>query len=651
MLDPKRCSVLVAAGLLCACPESAVSPDAGTSPGDAAQVVDASAQNDAVAGQDVSVAADGARSDISGGDVATTDTAGVDTRQADVGGGADAARPDASGGADAGGPGGFAWTEFTASADTAIIYVSSSDGDDGNDCLTEQNPCATLLHAESLLRDGFPDWMLLKRGDVWTQPLSDGWSFSWTKSGRDADEPLLISTYGAAAARPLIKAGEEHGFHRHRDSDLHDLALVGIYFEAHTKNPHSADYVGPQAREFQSGFRWTGGGEVDRILIEDCRFDYFGSNFAMHPSGDAPMFRDVSIRGNVFYSAWTGSSSDYSQGIYADRVDGLLIEGNVLDRNGGLVGFTDDPEGTIPGGLSAEDVTVTWYNHQAYVQSGNRNVVVRNNIFANGDGVQLRPGGVAEDNLFTRTINALSIGPATTPVAGGVTGSIRANVFVEGTDFAPASATPGVRGNGIHIANIDPARGVLVEDNHFLRDMSADRYGSAVQVAGADCGSGNAYPCAVDSVTIRGNVVFNWRGGFRFSGALGSEITGIVVEDNLLQNPDDDAARLLSLNSGYAAADFSFSGNSYHRGGNASWFDVNGGLDFAGWTSLSGETGAQALQVSFPESSRSLATYNQMQGGAASHQDFMARARQQQKRSWDPAYEARSVNAYLRGGF
>ena len=56
------------------------------------------------------------------------------------------------------------WSTFTASADSQIIYVSSSIGDDTNDCLSETAPCKTMSAGVALLRDGMPDWLLLARG-------------------------------------------------------------------------------------------------------------------------------------------------------------------------------------------------------------------------------------------------------------------------------------------------------------------------------------------------------------------------------------------------------------------------------------------------------------------------------------------------------
>ena len=57
------------------------------------------------------------------------------------------------------------WTNLAPSSDSRIIYVSSVLGADTNSGLSEASPKRTLAAAVSLLRDGYPDWLLLRRGD------------------------------------------------------------------------------------------------------------------------------------------------------------------------------------------------------------------------------------------------------------------------------------------------------------------------------------------------------------------------------------------------------------------------------------------------------------------------------------------------------
>src|SRR5262245_25827992 len=60
------------------------------------------------------------------------------------------------------------WTTFSPSHDTRIVYVSSSTGSDVNDGLSRNTPVKTIFRGVSLLRAGFPDWLLFKKGDTWT---------------------------------------------------------------------------------------------------------------------------------------------------------------------------------------------------------------------------------------------------------------------------------------------------------------------------------------------------------------------------------------------------------------------------------------------------------------------------------------------------
>src|SRR5262245_21659489 len=60
------------------------------------------------------------------------------------------------------------WTVFSPSSDSRTVYVSSSIGSDSNDGLSQSAPVKSLFKAVSLVRSGYPDWLLLKKGDTWT---------------------------------------------------------------------------------------------------------------------------------------------------------------------------------------------------------------------------------------------------------------------------------------------------------------------------------------------------------------------------------------------------------------------------------------------------------------------------------------------------
>src|SRR5450830_1516621 len=85
------------------------------------------------------------------------------------------------------------WTVFTASSDTQLVYVSSTAGNDSTGVIGDPtHPYQTIAKGVSLLRNGYPDWLLLKKGDSWTE------SNYILVSGRSASEPMVISSYDPA---------------------------------------------------------------------------------------------------------------------------------------------------------------------------------------------------------------------------------------------------------------------------------------------------------------------------------------------------------------------------------------------------------------------------------------------------------------------
>src|SRR4051794_40288333 len=97
------------------------------------------------------------------------------------------------------------WTVVTPASDTRVVYVSNSQGNDANSGLSAGSPVKTLAKAQSLVRDGSADWLLLKRGDTFE-------SFGqWKKRGRSASEPVYIAAYGTGA-RPQINSATGPGF-------------------------------------------------------------------------------------------------------------------------------------------------------------------------------------------------------------------------------------------------------------------------------------------------------------------------------------------------------------------------------------------------------------------------------------------------------
>ncbi len=314
------------------------------------------------------------------------------------------------------------WSVFTPSGDTQRIYVSDSLGDDANSGLSPEQPVKTLAMGQSLLRDGRPDWLLLKRGDTWiNQSLGD-----WTKRGRSADEPMLISGYGEGR-RPLLRTGSTNGITMWRGNlDYSNLALVGLSFEAHT----NTGLNGPH------GIRLDRPGQ--NLLIEDVELSKYATNIVVQSVDAARPFENLVIRRSVIRDAFaqhTGvSGGSHSQGVYTSNVRGILIEENVLDHNG------HNPD--------IANANPTMYNHNLYIQSDSDELIVRGNIIARGaaHGLQARPGGVVEENLFLDNSMAFFI--------AGEGGTAVDNVVIHGST-RPLLPDGNPRGWGIDMMNID----------------------------------------------------------------------------------------------------------------------------------------------------------------------------------------------------
>jgi len=502
------------------------------------------------------------------------------------------------------------WTQIHPRPDSRIIYVSSSTGHDSNQGLSLRAPLRSIKQGISLLRDGKPDWLLLKRGDIWTHQ-----SFGiWKKSGRSPTEPMLISSYGRSGGRPLIQTGTEHGF-RTEKKPVSYLAIVGIHLNAHTYT----DQRKP------TGIRWVSGGH--NILIEDVMIQGYKTNITMQAL--AGPIRDVTIRRSVIVDAF--ASNAHSQGMYAKGINSLTVQGNVFDHNGW------NPQ--------VKGASKTVFNHNLYIQTTNTDVVVRGNIFsrASSHGVQLRPGGILQDNLFIRNPIALSFGyvlGSSAPVHGGVTGQVRGNVILQGTDIGGKP-----RGYGMQIGNTSPHAQTTISHNILAQNISTATHGRGIALFGNNGGG-------IHNLMVTDNLIYNWPGSLDISGSAGKKLTNITISNNLLY--DDTSTRsLVTYRQTKIPDGFTYQNNMYYAAlPPTDWFRIIGSnLSFEQWVRWSGETNAQTKPADHINPTRSIATYNASLGGQPTFDAFITQARSRSKHHDLPKYTATAVNQYLRDGF
>ncbi|WP_374301987.1 right-handed parallel beta-helix repeat-containing protein, partial [Paracoccus sp. (in: a-proteobacteria)] len=90
-------------------------------------------------------------------------------------------------------------------------------------------------------------------------------------------------------------------------------------------------------------------------------------------------------------------------GAYIANTKGLLIENNLVDRNGWAEGYDPNLSGTSPQPPSM-------YSHNLYLQANNLDVTLRDNIIMRGAsfGAQVRSGGLVEGNSFIDNNAALN---------------------------------------------------------------------------------------------------------------------------------------------------------------------------------------------------------------------------------------------------
>jgi Right handed beta helix region len=507
--------------------------------------------------------------------------------------------PPPGGGGSGGGTTTAGWTTLAPSPDSIVVYVSSSIGNDANNGLTEQTPKRTFGAAKALLRTGFPDWMRLKKGDVWTEGIGN-----WDKRGRSITEPQVITSYGTGA-RPLLSTGGNSGLTGMGGGSRPWLAVVDLHFRGRDGAPTSA----PAGLSFLT--------PVEGLLIEGCLIERY--NVAVVIQGLDGRFRNVRLRRNVIVDQYSVDSS-HAGGTYLSGIDDLLIEGNIFDRNGWIPGV---PQATPP----------TIFRHHIYVQNDCTNTTVRGNYLLNSiaNAVSMRSNGVIEDNVCARNSIALLLG------AVGGSATVRRNIVMDGKDID----TPNPRGWGIDIKHL--TNGVVV-DNLIINNTLGTF--PVAMVVDATAGT------PVNGLRIERNLFYNWGGGVRLNGN-GSVLTNVRLIDNQLQDLNMTGPLLVHSDAASVASIVESRGNRLWRQAGASTWIQNGptAITLSAWMGLVNDTTSTMQLVAPTEPSRGLATYHASLGKTATHDAFVTEVRKQSKDNWRTDYDPAAVATWIRQGF
>lgn len=115
------------------------------------------------------------------------------------------------------------WTVMEPSPDSKIYFVSSSEGSDNNDGLSASTSLKTIAAAYARARADHPDWILLKRGDVFYENITP-------QTGRSKSEPFVYASYGPSIERPMLKTGFTQGIAYPPGGTFRHLAIIGLKF-------------------------------------------------------------------------------------------------------------------------------------------------------------------------------------------------------------------------------------------------------------------------------------------------------------------------------------------------------------------------------------------------------------------------------------
>ncbi|MBA3285686.1 MAG: hypothetical protein H0U27_11595 [Nitrosopumilus sp.] len=362
---------------------------------------------------------------------------------------------------------------------------------------------------------------------------------------------VTIGYYGSGP-RPVVRT---NGTAVSINNGLSNVKIVGL----HLKGDSAGD---------GDGISMIGNGRSN-ILIEDNYIEGFSKAIVAspYPANSTPV-KTLRVNRNIIVDNTDGTRP---QGIYTEKVDGFLIEENIFDKNG-----------------TRCKCTASTFDHNIYLQQGNKNVSVKGNIIARASshGLQLRSGGIAENNLFLENPINMFIDQE---------GRVSNNVVL-GSDFFSRGSEK-VGGIGIEVIRIR-AHNVTVENNIVAHNRNSSPAFSAYSFGGVSNACGGEIPSSCNPKPL-------------------SSLNNVVFRNNIEDN--------------WPGKDFDNNPNKPTPG------FVNTGNTWNG---------------SPKSSSRDLRSYvSEKLGGSGGIDAFMNEAKKQSRKNWRTQYTADAVNDYIRLGY
>jgi len=545
------------------------------------------------------------------------------------------------------------WTIFKPSDDSRIMYVDAGGNDttatiyDDDDSAVGTDPFnpigsinafATYAAALKQAREGYPDWILFKRGDTFT--MSAIYAIVPT-SGRSATEPALTGAYGASGASPVIKVTEanQQAVRIHRTSP-NWVAISGLDFYSYTRNPNDTGYLGTSGLN-QLGFFVNGTPTATTyrgFLLEGCKFRFFDDSLISTTSNSVD---GLIIRRNLFTDSYAGAGQSHCQGLFIYNQNATLEE-NIFIHNGWY---------SVAGGTPGE---ATIFNHNVYNSSPKGATYIKN-IFIQGSNM---------NNKFTADSFASNAASNQYPI------TIENNLYIDGQQ--------GIGFGNNTAGNTYPFLNVTIKDNVFTNigkldhlqsiawgiDVGYDSTGTAITnnllINQTNSDVTGVIPFIIagiqTSLSINRNIVYNWKFADTFrvmatgaQNSTGVTKTNVSFTNNTISNP---------TNAGYfvkadtTVSGLSFDGNRYYGDKAESALFRIGSIDYSlsGWQTASRDNSIFD-QISFSDSTRSVETYMHSIGETATIDAFIAKCRAQDRYNWDIRFTADKVNSWIKNGF
>lgn len=523
------------------------------------------------------------------------------------------------------------WTIFTPSTDSRIMYVSA----DGNDATGKiyssidftdpfkpsgELAFATYAAAYANTRSGYPDWILVRRGDTFVE--SPAWDI---RSGRSATEPFLIASYGSNGDMPVFKCGSSRGM---RAYYLQWFAVSGIEFYAHTRNPGDPEYLG---NDGFAGFNvYIGGTDPDEyiqgILIEGCKFRFFTGGIVAQTSTATNNVSGLTVRRTVVLDSYSDTS--HAQGMYSSRFDDVLLEENIFDHNGW---YSQAGAGSVG--------KATLFSHNTYF-TNSTNVVFKNNIFMRGasmgnkftaqSGYHSAGPITLSNNLYVDNEIGISVGGNTEDVDYRFYDiTVTNNVFTRGGESEQTDRN--ISWN-LEVKDNDNAE---ISDNYILHNKNANVTNSiGLKISNSQKNS-----------NIHNNIVYGINGWAVEVQHKTFTVDNLKVYNNIFQ---EASGNYTLYNHGTHQG--TYSDNIYYSS-DTEPIRLDGST--ISWEAYQTATDDNSIfkEYSFLNVTRDVDTYMGSIGETATVNNFITSVRSMGRYSWDTRFTANAVNSWIKQGF